>query len=133
MSQRPTKPTVSLPAPAPVPQELAELLVPGRIRDLDDVSDVVTAMIRAFCEGQIDPRRSKEVRQWTHLLFTSVAAKNPKQETSVNLIAQLISMEQPVETARTVIDVGSEADAPPRQVTSRTTIDILDAELLEIE
>jgi hypothetical protein len=140
MAQRPPKPAPSLPAPAPVPQELSELLVPGRIRDLDDVSDVVTAMIRAFCEGQIDPRRSKEVRQWTHLLFTSVAAKNPKQESSVNLIAQLISMEQPLETGRTIIEMTPETPERPVLLTDYTpamglppSADDLAPELLEIE
>ena len=89
------------------------LLVPGRIRDLDDIADLTTAMIRAFAEGDIHPGRSKEIRQWTQLLFTAVAAKNPKQDAPVNLITQLIQMETPVmDNPRTVINTVPVVVAP---------------------
>lgn len=98
---------------APLPPDLRNRLDPGQIRDLDDVSDLVAGMIRAFCEGDIDIRRSKEVRQWTQLLFTSVAAKNPKQEAPVNLITQLISMEAPTASGRVVVETtATRADGP---------------------
>lgn len=98
---------------APLPSDLRNMLDPGQIRDLDDVSDLVAGMIRAFCEGDIDIRRSKEVRQWTQLLFTSVAAKNPKQEAPVNLIAQLISMDTPAAPTRVVVETSAtRADGP---------------------
>lgn len=101
-------------------------------------------MIRAFAEGDIHPARSKELRQWTHLLFTSVAAKAPKAETSVNLIAQLISMEAPTlaPTERQVIDLPEDAATPePLLLPQRVEEDLkqveaeaaVDVEVLEIE
>ena len=122
----------ALPEPAPLPEELRSLLVPGRVRTLDDVSDITAAMIRAFAEGDIHPGRSKELRQWTHLLFTSVAAKAPKQETSVNLIAQLISMESPVveqPSERKIIDIQTtDASSGPSLLTQRMEEDLRMAE-----
>lgn len=81
------------------------MLQKGRVRTLDDVADVATLMIKAFAQGDIHPARSKEIRQWTELLYTTVAAKSPTQDTSVNFIAQLISLDTPVERPRTVVDV----------------------------
>ena len=98
---------------APLPSDLRDMLDPGKIRDLDDVSDLVSGMIRAFCEGDIDIRRSKEVRQWTQLLFTAVAAKNPKKEAPVNLITQLISLDTPQLTERIVLDASALEEVPP--------------------
>jgi hypothetical protein len=135
---------------APLPADLRDMLDPGKIRDLDDVSDLVSGMIRAFCEGDIDIRRSKEIRQWTQLLFTSVAAKNPKQDAPVNLIAQLISMDAPSPAGRMVVDTSlSDPEAtqrgyqPPRQLGEALTPEVLGLpshlaaqkaiELLEIE
>lgn len=94
-------------------------------------------MIRAFAEGDIHPGRSKELRQWTHLLFTSVAAKAPKQETSVNLIAQLISMESPVveqPPERQIIDIqASAASSGPPLLTQRVEEELKMAETLPTE
>lgn len=139
---------------APLPSDLRDMLDPGKIRDLDDVSDLVSGMIRAFCEGDIDIRRSKEVRQWTQLLFTAVAAKNPKQDAPVNLITQLISMDSPVPSGRVVLDTNAQALDPatfapepvteaPKQLTEALTPEVLGLpahhaaqkaiELLEIE
>lgn len=131
---------------APLPADLRDRLDPGQIRDLDDVSDLVAGMIRAFCEGDIDIRRSKEIRQWTQLLFTSVAAKNPKQDAPVNLIAQLISMETPSAPTRVIVETSaSPAGTPemPKQLTEALTPEVLGlpahyaaqnaVELLEIE
>ena len=85
--------------------DLSDMLQKGRVRTLDDVADVATLMIKAFAQGDIHPARSKEIRQWTELLYTTVAAKSPTQDTSVNFIAQLISLDTPVERPRTVVDV----------------------------
>lgn len=108
------------------------------------MSDITAAMIRAFAEGDIHPARSKELRQWTHLLFTSVASKAPKQETSVNLIAQLISMEAPTmeATERRIIDLPATAvtSGPPllpqrveEDLKQAETATVIDLEVLEIE
>lgn len=97
---KPTSQRLPLPAATPLPKPLADLLQPGRIRNLDDVTDVTALMIKAFSEGDIHPARSKEIRQWTELLYTSVSAKNPTSETQVNLITQLIALDQPVLTPR---------------------------------
>lgn len=109
-------------------------------------------MIRAFAEGDIHPARSKEIRQWTHLLFTAVAAKNPKQDAPVNLITQLIQMETPIlQNPRVVVSgeatsVGTVGEAhryepqnllgPPdelREINDVSRNSIIDIEVLEIE
>ena len=128
---------------APLPSDLRAMLNPGKIRDLDDVSDLVSGMIRAFCEGDIDVRRSKEIRQWTQLLFTSVAAKNPKQDAPVNLITQLISLDSPQPAGRVVVDTTESAEQEPKQLGEALTPEVLGLpshiaaqqaiELLEIE
>jgi hypothetical protein len=92
------------PLAVPLPSDLADLLQKDKIRTLDDVADVTTMMIRAFAQGDIHPARSKEIRQWTELLYTTIAAKSPTQDTSVNFIAQLISMDAPVDRPRTIIE-----------------------------
>ncbi len=100
---KPTQLRPALPAATPLPKSLSDLLQAGRIRSLDDVTDVTALMIKAFAEGDIHPARSKEIRQWTELLYTAVSAKSPAAETQVNLITQLIALDQPVSHQRTTI------------------------------
>jgi hypothetical protein len=135
-----------------LPSDVRNLLVPGRIRDLDDITDLTTAMIRAFAEGDIHPGRSKEIRQWTHLLFTAVAAKNPKQDAPVNLITQLIQMETPILQNPRVVVPGTATSVEPapaspgpepqklfgspdhlHDLTKPSSSMILDIDVLEIE
>jgi hypothetical protein len=109
---KPTSPRLPIPAATPLPKPLADLLQPGRIRNLDDVTDVTALMIKAFSEGDIHPARSKEIRQWTELLYTSVSAKNPTSETQVNLITQLIALDQPIVPTRSRVIEAELAEAP---------------------
>lgn len=119
---KPTSLRPPVPAATPLPKPLADLLQPGRIRNLDDVTDVTALMIKAFSEGDIHPARSKEIRQWTELLYTSVSAKNPTSETQVNLITQLIALDQPIVPTRTRVIEAEAVQSPPLEITGPSVL-----------
>ena len=73
-----------------LPEALQELLRPGSVRTLDDVTDVSTMFTRLVAEEKLAVRLSKEVRLWTELMFSAVAAKNATPQNEVNVIGQLI-------------------------------------------
>ena len=73
-----------------LPEALQELLRPGSVRTLDDVTDVSTMFTRLVAEEKLAVRLSKEVRLWTELMFSAVAAKNATPQNEVNVIGQWI-------------------------------------------
>ena len=73
-----------------LPEELRMLLDKGAVRTLEDVTDITAMFTRLVAEQQLPMRLSKEVRLWTELMFSSVAAKNATPQNEVNVIGQLI-------------------------------------------
>ena len=73
-----------------LPAELRILLDKGAVRTLEDVTDITAMFTLLVAEQQLPMRLSKEVRLWTELMFSSVAAKNATPQNEVNVIGQLI-------------------------------------------
>ena len=73
-----------------LPAELRILLDKGAVRTLEDVTDITAMFTLLVAEQQLPMRLSKEVRLWTELMFSSVAAKNATPQNEVNVIGQLM-------------------------------------------
>ena len=99
-----------------LPEALQELLRPGSVRTLDDVTDVSTMFTRLVAEEKLAVRLSKEVRLWTELMFSAVAAKNATPQNEVNVIGQLIQQAVVSDNALKQIDevIDLEAVATPK-------------------
>jgi len=90
-----------------LPEELQAMLQRGAVRSLDDVTDITAMFTRLIAEQTLPTRLSKEVRLWTELMFSSVAAKNATPQNEVNVIGQLIQ----------AVNVGGKkGTAAPRQI-----------------
>lgn len=88
-AQAPVQP-VAVEIMAQLPDELREMLQKEQIRTLEDVTDVSAMFTRLVAEQVLPTRISKEVRLWTELLFSAVAAKNATPQNEINVIGQLI-------------------------------------------
>ena len=87
-----------------LPEELRMLLDKGAVRTLEDVTDITAMFTLLVAEQQLPMRLSKEVRLWTELMFSSVAAKNATPQNEVNVIGQLIQQAVVGESAPKRID-----------------------------
>ena len=87
-----------------LPEELRMLLDKGAVRTLEDVTDITAMFTRLVAEQQLPMRLSKEVRLWTELMFSSVAANNATPQNEVNVIGQLIQQAVVGESAPKRID-----------------------------
>ena len=90
------------------------LLSSGKIRELDDITDLCAEAMNAIVTKQLPPSAARELRQWAELMYTCVQAQR-SQEGDVNFITQLVQMngldmtEETPNELDTIIDVKSSA------------------------
>ena len=73
-------------------ERVLALLSEGRIRELNDITDLCAEAMSALVKRQLSTGAARELRQWTELMFTCVQAQNSSSEGDVNFVTQLILM-----------------------------------------
>ena len=71
--------------------EVRRLLTQGKVREMEDVTDICSLMMAALIDKEITSGQSREIRQWAELMFTSVQAVSGADQ-DINYITQLIQM-----------------------------------------
>jgi len=71
--------------------EVRRLLTQGKVREMEDVTDICSLMMASLIDKEITSGQSREIRQWAELMFTSVQAVSGGEQ-DINYITQLIQM-----------------------------------------
>mgnify|MGYP003642993822 FL=1 len=71
--------------------EVRRLLTQGKVREMEDVTDICSLMMASLIDKEITSGQSREIRQWAELMFTSVQAVSGADQ-DINYITQLIQM-----------------------------------------
>ena len=77
---------------APLLENLLGLLKAGKVRELDDITDLCTEAMSALVTRQMSASTARELRQWTELMFTCVQAQQNTGDGDGTYITQLIQM-----------------------------------------
>jgi len=77
--------------PTGPPERVLELMQSGKIRTLDNVTDLCAEMMRALMKKEVSANGARELRQWAELIFTSVQSQTAQAEGDM-FITQLIQM-----------------------------------------
>jgi len=99
---------------ASVVQVLSKLKA-GKVRELDDVTDLCGDMMAAIISREIPTSMAKELRQWAELMYSSVQAQRSDGDGDINFVTQLIQMnggataleENPKQKVKEILDVDS--------------------------
>ena len=75
-----------------IPVDLQSLKVPGGIRTIQHVMDVVTECMDLLARAVLDEKTSKELRAWTDLLSTLAMALNGTKTQGDNVLVGLLAI-----------------------------------------
>ena len=73
-------------------EKVLALLQGGRIRELNDITDICAEAMNAIVKRQLSTGAARELRQWTELMFTCIQAQTSLGDGDVNFVTQLIQM-----------------------------------------
>ena len=101
MSKKKSTPQVQSP-----PVALDSLLGAGKVRDLSNVTDICAEAMSALLHKQLGTAQSRELRQWTELMFTCLQVeKGVHSDGDVNYITQLVNIEAAKMEAPQIVQV----------------------------
>lgn len=72
--------------------QIFQMLQPGKIRELNDITDLCGEAMAALLRKDLNPSAARELRQWAELMYTCVQSQQVGSDGDVNYITQLIQM-----------------------------------------
>ncbi len=111
-----------------VPAALDSLLGAGKVRDLSNVTDICAEAMSALLHKQMGTAQSRELRQWTELMFTCLQVeKGVHSDGDVNYITQLVNIEAAKMEAPQIVEV----EQPQPKKVGTPTEEIMEAEIAD--